>query len=51
MSKGGGETCADGRTMIADANAQRKYEDSKALGVALEEIRAEIARTTNDAIS
>lgn len=42
---------ADGRHMIADANAQRKYEDSKALSVALEEIRAEIANITNNAIA
>lgn len=32
--------------MISDANAQRKYEDSKALGDALGDIRAEIARIT-----
>ena len=37
------------RAMISDANAQRKYEDSKALGQALEEIRAEIAKETERA--
>ena len=39
------------RTMIADANAQRKYEDSKALTAALEDIRQEIGRVTSQAIS
>ena len=35
------------RSYIADATAQRKYEDGKALSEALGEIRAEIARLTN----
>jgi hypothetical protein len=39
------------RVMVADANAQRKYEDGKALSVALEEIREEIGRLTSLAIS
>jgi hypothetical protein len=37
--------------MISDANAQRKYEDSKALSVALEEIRMEIGNVTARAMS
>jgi len=37
--------------MIADANAQRKYEDGKALAEALGEIRLEIGRVTQRAIS
>ena len=37
--------------MIADANAQRKYEDGKALTQALGEIRSEIATVTQKAIS
>jgi hypothetical protein len=39
------------RVMIADANAQRKYEDGKALAEALGEIRLEIGRVTQRAIS
>ncbi|GFZ47917.1 hypothetical protein JCM24511_05664 [Saitozyma sp. JCM 24511] len=35
---------------IADANAQRKYEDSRALTAALADIRAEIARVTQRAM-
>lgn len=35
------------RSYIADANAQRKYEDGKALQEALNEIRAEIASVTS----
>lgn len=34
------------RSYIADATAQRKYEDGKALQSALKEIRAEIERVT-----
>lgn len=34
---------------IADAHAQRKYEDAKALGEALRDIQAEISRVTNGA--
>ena len=34
------------RSYISDANAQRKYEDGKALSEALGEIRAEIAKLT-----
>jgi rabenosyn-5 len=34
---------------IADAHAQRKYEDGKALGQALKEIQAEIGRVTRGA--
>lgn len=36
---------------IADANAQRKYEDGKALGEALREIQAEIGRVTQGAMA
>lgn len=36
-------------TYVSDAYAQRKYEDGKALSMALEEIRAEIARVTQRA--
>jgi hypothetical protein len=32
--------------MVEDAKAQRKYEDGKALGEALNEIRLEIAKIT-----
>lgn len=39
------------RIMIADANAQRKYEDGKALAEALADIRLEIGRVTQKAIS
>lgn len=35
---------------IADAHAQRKYEDGKALGMALDELRAEIGRITEGAV-
>jgi hypothetical protein len=38
------------RSYISDANAQRKYEDGKALQEALNEIRAEIARVTSGAV-
>jgi hypothetical protein len=38
---------ADTRSYIADANAQRKYEDGKALQEALNEIRAEIGSITS----
>jgi hypothetical protein len=38
---------ADTRSYIADANAQRKYEDGKALQEALNEIRAEIGSFTS----
>lgn len=37
------------RSYIADATAQRKYEDGKALQNALREIRAEIERITEKA--
>lgn len=37
------------RSYIADASAQRKYEDGKALQSALREIRAEIERITEKA--
>lgn len=36
---------------IADAHAQRKYEDGKALGEALREIQAEIGRVSQGAVS
>ena len=36
--------------MIADAHAQRKYEDGKALSQALAEIKAEITRVTLSAM-
>ncbi|KAL7419293.1 carboxypeptidase Y-deficient [Cryptotrichosporon argae] len=36
---------------VSDANAQRKYEDAKALAEALADIRAEIERVTERAIS
>jgi hypothetical protein len=38
------------RSYIADANAQRKYEDGKALSEALNEIRAEIEAVTLKAV-
>jgi hypothetical protein len=38
------------RSYISDANAQRKYEDGKALQEALNEIRAEIARVSSGAV-
>ncbi len=38
------------RVMIADANAQRKYEDGRALAEALSDIRLEIGRVTQKAI-
>lgn len=38
------------RVYVADANAKRKYEDSKALSMALEEIRGEIMRITQRAV-
>jgi hypothetical protein len=38
------------RSYISDANAQRKYEDGKALQEALNEIRAEIARVTSGGV-
>lgn len=38
------------RSYISDANAQRKYEDGKALQEALNEIRAEIASVTSGAV-
>jgi len=41
---------ADSRSYISDANAQRKYEDGKALQEALNEIRAEIASVTSGAV-
>ena len=41
---------ADFRSYISDANAQRKYEDGKALQEALNEIRAEIACVTSGAV-
>lgn len=39
------------RVMVADANAQRKYEDGKALAEALGDIRLEIGRVTQKAIN
>jgi hypothetical protein len=36
---------------VADAKAQRKYEDGKALGQALSEIRMEIERVAHGVIS
>ena len=53
MSRGGGVAKmgnTDRRTYIADANAQRKYEDGKALNMALKELRAEIARIASDVL-
>jgi hypothetical protein len=38
------------RSYIAEANAQRKYDDSRSLGVALAEIEAEIGRLTASAL-
>jgi len=45
-----GKNRADPRSYISDANAQRKYEDGKALQEALNEIRAEIASVTSGAV-
>ena len=39
------------RIMIADAHAQRKYEDGKALSQALSDIRSEIARVADQVIT
>jgi hypothetical protein len=41
---------ANSRSYISDANAQRKYEDGKALQEALNEIRAEIESVTSGAV-